>query len=53
VKLDPKDWSDTVRALVGGGGGGKGNLFTGTGPNVANVKLAVDVARKLLEQHLG
>jgi alanyl-tRNA synthetase len=51
--LDPKEWSESVRAVVGGGGGGKGNTFTGTGPDVANVKLAVDVARKLLEQRLG
>jgi hypothetical protein len=51
--LKPKDWSDRVVAVVGGGKGGKGNQFSGTSTDVKNVKLAVDVAWKLLEQSLG
>jgi len=53
AKIDPKEWSETVVAVVGGGKGGKGNQYTGNSPNVADVKLAVEAARKLLEQSLG
>ena len=42
-----------MQAVVGGGGGGKGSTFSGTGPDVVNVKLAVDDASKFLEQCLG
>ena len=52
-KLDPKEWSESVVAIVGGGKGGKGNQYTGNSPNVGDVKLAVDAARKFLEQSLG
>jgi hypothetical protein len=51
--LDPKEWSESVVAVIGGGKGGRGNQFTGTSSDVKNVKLAVDAARKVLEQYLG
>ena len=53
AKLDPKEWSESVVAVVGGGKGGKGNQYTGNSTNVTNVKLAVEAAPKLLEQSLG
>ena len=53
AKLDPKEWSQSVVAVVGGGKGGKGSQYTGNSPNVTDVKLAVDAARKLLEQSFG
>jgi len=51
--LDPKEWSESVVAVVGGGKGGKGNQYTGTSNDVTNVKLGVETARKVLEQSLG
>lgn len=51
--MDPKEWSDTVVAVVGGGKGGRGNQFNGTSSDVSNVNLAVEEARKFLEQRLG
>ena len=51
--VDPQGWMDSVVAVLGGGGGGKGNTRSGNSADVSNVKLAVDVARKYLEQCLS
>lgn len=51
--MDPKDWSESVVSVVGGGNGGRGNQYTGTSNDVTNVKLAVEAARRMLEQCLG
>jgi alanyl-tRNA synthetase len=50
--LNPKEWSECISSIVGGGSGGKGNQFTGTSNDVTQVELAVEEARKLLEQRL-
>ena len=52
-KLDPKQWSDSVVAVIGGGNGGRLNQYIGNSNNITNVKFAVDAARKVLEQSLG
>ena len=51
--MDPKDWSESVVAVIGGGNGGRGNQYTGTSNDVTNVKLAVEAASRILEQRLG
>jgi len=51
--LRPEEWSAKVREVIGGGGGGKGNTFTGTSPDVTQVDLAADIAREFLKLTLG
>ena len=51
--MDPKDWSESVVAVIGGGCGGRGNSYAGTSTDITNVKLAVEAADKILEQRLG
>ena len=52
-KLKPEEWSSKVREVIGGGGGGKGNTFTGTSQDITQVDLAADIARDFLKLSLG
>jgi len=52
-KLSPEAWSEKVREVVGGGGGGRGNSYTGTSLDVTQVDKAADIARDFLKLSLG